>query len=109
YKARQYEDAVDYYTMALRCSPDADDEKDNKAIFFANRAACHIQLEEWPQVVEDCSRALELKERYVKALMRRAAANEKLEKYDLALEDIKVRFCWFVPSRFFSSRLLSLM
>lgn len=37
-------------------------------------------------MVDDCTAALELNPRYVKALLRRAQANESLEKYDVALE-----------------------
>ena len=41
---------------------------------------------QYDSVVEDCTAALELDPRYVKALLRRQQANERLEKYDLAAE-----------------------
>lgn len=41
---------------------------------------------QYETVVDDCTAALELDPRYVKALLRRQQANERLEKYDLALE-----------------------
>lgn len=37
-------------------------------------------------MVDSCTAALELDPRYVKAFLRRAQANEHLEKYDVALE-----------------------
>ncbi|CAN0535663.1 unnamed protein product, partial [Ectocarpus sp. 8 AP-2014] len=43
---------------------------------------CRCQYE---TVVDDCTAALELDASYVKALLRRAQANEHLEKYDMAL------------------------
>lgn len=43
-------------------------------------------------MVDDCTAALELDPGYVKALLRRAQANEHLEKYDMALEGASVRF-----------------
>lgn len=45
--------------------------------------SCVFQYE---TVVDDCTAALELDPRYVKALLRRQQANERLEKYDLAVE-----------------------
>lgn len=49
---------------------------------------CVIVLhdDQFEPVIDDCTAALELNPRYVKALLRRAQANEKLEKYDVALE-----------------------
>lgn len=41
---------------------------------------------QYETVVDDCTAALELDPRYVKALLRRQQANERLEKYDLASE-----------------------
>lgn len=41
---------------------------------------------QYDEVVQDCTAALELNPGYVKAILRRAQANEHLEKYDIALE-----------------------
>lgn len=41
---------------------------------------------QYDEVVDSCTAALELDPRYVKAFLRRAQANEHLEKYDVALE-----------------------
>lgn len=40
----------------------------------------------WTEVVQDCSRAVELNPRYVKALFRRAKALEKLDNKKECLE-----------------------
>ncbi|CAM9616840.1 unnamed protein product, partial [Ectocarpus sp. 8 AP-2014] len=89
YKNGEFEDAVDYYTMALHYCPEDEAHKKDRAVFLANRAQGHLRLEEYETVVDDCTAALELDPSYVKALLRRAQANEQLEKYDMALEDSK--------------------
>eukprot|EP00903_Cladosiphon_okamuranus_P007845 g7589.t1 len=89
YRNREFEDAVDYYTMALHYCPEDEEHKKDRAVYLANRAQGHLQLEEYETVVDDCTAALELDPRYVKALLRRQQANERLEKYDLAAEDAK--------------------
>ncbi|CAM9475806.1 unnamed protein product [Pylaiella littoralis] len=89
YRNKDFEDAIDYYTMALHYCPEDEEHKKDRAVYLANRAQGHLQLKEYEAVVEDCTAALELDPSYVKALLRRAQANERLEKYDLALQDAK--------------------
>ncbi|CAN0404695.1 unnamed protein product [Ascophyllum nodosum] len=89
YKNGDYEDAVDYYTMALHYCPDGEEHKKDKAIYLGNRAQAHLRQQEFDDVVVDCTAALEMDPSYMKALLRRAQANEQLQKYDLALEDTK--------------------
>ena len=62
------------------------------AVYFANRAACFLKLEEYEKACQDCTEALKLNPNYVKALMRRCAAREKKGGDDLygALEDAKL-------------------
>ncbi|KAJ1555300.1 TOM (translocase of outer membrane) complex component [Cladochytrium tenue] len=76
---KSYEDAVKYYTRAIELSPDA--------IYFANRAACYANLGKNEDVIEDCTKALELDPRYVKAIYRRAQAYTLTEKLEEALKD----------------------
>ncbi|KAJ8351812.1 hypothetical protein SKAU_G00232880 [Synaphobranchus kaupii] len=46
------------------------------------------QQMKWAEVVEDCSQAVELNPRYIKALFRRAKAQERLDKKKECLEDV---------------------
>jgi tetratricopeptide (TPR) repeat protein len=59
------------------------------ATFLSNRAACFAALGEWDMVVDDCNYALDVHPRYTKVLVRRSQAQEKLEKTDEALADMK--------------------
>jgi hypothetical protein len=59
-----------------------------RSVYFSNRAACHLRLEDYDSAVEDCSNAIELDDACVKAYVRRARAFERLEEYDRGLEDM---------------------
>lgn len=56
--------------------------------FYQNRAAAYEQLRKWSAVRDDCSAALDLNPRYIKALHRRARAHECLGEFFASLEDI---------------------
>ena len=60
-----------------------------RAIYFSNRAACHMRLEEYSEAAIDCSAALDLHPIYVKALVRRASAFEGMGDYEATLVDLK--------------------
>ena len=82
----EYDDAHDCYTEAIELAPPRAPER---AVFYANRAACCSKAGEYADVVQDCNAALELQPDYVKALLRRAQARESLEDFHEALEDMK--------------------
>lgn len=87
FKGGEYAEAVQLYTKALELYPPLSDHE--ASVCFANRAACFMKMDEHQSVVDDCTKALELKPDYLKAVVRRAQANEALEKYEDALEDYK--------------------
>lgn len=104
FKAGEYEQALLCYTHAIDLCPTATTSEgsdgttseqldsttsEQLAVFYANRAACYAKTGEHSNVVDDCSRCLELRPDYVKALMRRALAREALELPTEALEDVK--------------------
>lgn len=85
FTGRQYEQALRDYSRAISMAPDAADER--VAVFLCNRAACLSMLDDCAGCVRDCDAALALNPKYVKALNRRASANEKLDELDAALLD----------------------
>ena len=87
FQAREYDAAIECYTMAIDMAPD--DAHEERAVFFCNRAACFAKLGEHEGVLDDCSSALDLSPEYTKALMRRAMAHEAMDHPSEALEDAK--------------------
>lgn len=83
FRSRDFEQAVFHYSLAIDLCPDS--EKEHLAVFYGNRSAAFIGLDDYEAVIEDCSAALERKPDYVKVLARRSQAQEKLDKIDEAL------------------------
>lgn len=79
YGARNLTPAIDLYTKAILCKPEA--------VYYSNRAACYNVTGEWDKVVEDTTAALNLDPEYVKALNRRANAYDHLGMFSESLLD----------------------
>lgn len=86
FKSGKYQEAINLYTLAINACPEMNPE--DLATFYQNRAAGYEQLQKWSEVKEDCSKALELNPRYIKALHRRARAHECTNDLISSLEDI---------------------
>uniref|UniRef100_A0A674MT34 Mitochondrial import receptor subunit TOM70 n=1 Tax=Takifugu rubripes TaxID=31033 RepID=A0A674MT34_TAKRU len=86
FKAGKYENAIQCYTEAIGLCPN--EQKTDLSTFYQNRAAAYEQQLQWTEVVQDCSNAVELNPRYIKALFRRAKALEKLDNKKECLEDV---------------------
>ena len=79
------------YSAALEAAP-SDGAAAQRAVYFANRAACQLKLGAPAEAAHDCSAALDLNPAYTKVLLRRAAAWEALDDLERALADAqKVR------------------
>ena len=73
------------YQEALRVAPEG--AKKQRAVYYANLAACHLRTKHFEDAVQDSNAALELEPDYIKALLRRAAAYEELDDLEHALAD----------------------
>ncbi|CCW67125.1 unnamed protein product [Phytomonas sp. Hart1] len=80
----KYELAAQFYTRAIELETAATKEK---AVCYANRAACFQQTHLYALMAEDCSAAIAIDPENVKAYIRRGIAHEGMEKWKLALED----------------------
>ncbi|KFK32694.1 hypothetical protein AALP_AA6G276800 [Arabis alpina] len=81
-----YEDALLKYELALHF---AQEFTELRSICHSNRAICYLKLGKYIEAVKECTKAIELNPSYIKAFVRRAEANEKLEHFEEALTDLK--------------------
>ncbi|KAI0375348.1 TPR-like protein [Pilatotrama ljubarskyi] len=86
------EEEADHETITTNSELDAECTK-ARAVLNANIAACFMKLTEYKEVVLACTEALKDDPRYVKALQRRASANEQIGSWSSlssAQEDYKL-------------------
>ncbi|XP_026698320.1 sperm-associated antigen 1 isoform X1 [Athene cunicularia] len=79
----KYSEAIEYVTALGEQSPD------DLSILYSNRAACYLKEGNCRDCIHDCNRALELQPFSLKPLLRRAMANESMERYRQAYIDYK--------------------
>ncbi|XP_062445149.1 mitochondrial import receptor subunit TOM34 [Rhea pennata] len=90
FRRGQYGPAAALYGRALALLEAAGEAAAaERSVLLSNRAACHLKDGACGLCVSDCSRALELVPFGIKPLLRRAAAYEALERYQLAYVDYK--------------------
>lgn len=86
FKKGKYDEAIEWYDKAIEVCPST--SAVDLSTFYQNRAAAYEQLKKWTSVRDDCTKALELNSKYVKALHRRARAYEHLNDFSSSLEDV---------------------
>eukprot|EP00040_Diaphanoeca_grandis_P023511 m.128065 g.128065 ORF g.128065 m.128065 type:complete len:255 (-) comp29311_c0_seq2:2222-2986(-) len=86
FKEGDFAEALSLYTDAIEACPA---KHPNQAPLYANRAACSQKMDDHEACVEDCTAALEIQPDYPKVIFRRAISEDKLEKFEDALEDYK--------------------
>lgn len=87
FKNGEFRESCKTYTQALRICPLAFDK--DRAMLYSNRAAAKMKLDLKEGAIEDCTKAVELDDRYLKAYFRRAQLYEATDKLDEALADYK--------------------
>lgn len=85
FRAKNYDEAISSYSTAVSLCPTDEEHKENLSVFLGNRAAAYFSVDEHDCVIDDCTASLELNPSYVKVLMRRSQAYEKLTKPEDAL------------------------
>ncbi|KAF7993954.1 hypothetical protein HCN44_011223 [Aphidius gifuensis] len=85
FKLLNYDKAIETYTQGIQTCPLAFDN--DRAILYANRAAAKSKCDKKTSAIDDCSKAIELNPKYLKAMLRRAQLYEQDDKLDEALAD----------------------
>jgi stress-induced-phosphoprotein 1 len=90
YKAANFEEAIEMYSKCIaQLEREGKTQSDLAVKTYSNRAACYKQLSNYDGVIGDCTAVLEIDPENVKALIRRAQAFEGVERYRMALSDVK--------------------
>ncbi|XP_078438394.1 tetratricopeptide repeat (TPR)-like superfamily protein isoform X2 [Wolffia australiana] len=79
FKKKDFSKAIECYSRSIALSPNS--------VAYANRAMSYIKLKRYEEAEADCTEALNLDDRYVKAYSRRATARKELGKLKSSLED----------------------
>ncbi|XP_057960827.1 uncharacterized protein LOC131152895 isoform X2 [Malania oleifera] len=79
FKQKKFKEAIDCYSRSIALSP--------TAVAYANRAIAYLKIRRFQEAEDDCSEALNLDDRYVKAYSRRATARRELRKLKESIED----------------------
>ncbi|XP_034838268.1 tetratricopeptide repeat protein 1 [Maniola hyperantus] len=87
YRVAEYERCIEKYTEALRICPLQFPQQ--RSILYCNRSAAKMKLEKYKKAIKDCTMAIELDEKYLKAYYRRAQSYEATDKLDECLADYK--------------------
>ncbi|KAJ8775481.1 hypothetical protein J1605_016331 [Eschrichtius robustus] len=82
--AKDYENAIKFYSQAIELSP-------SNAIYYGNRSLAYLRTECYGYALADATRAIEMDKRYIKGYYRRAASNMALGKFRAALRDYETK------------------
>ncbi|NXA07936.1 TOM34 protein, partial [Sapayoa aenigma] len=80
-KKGNHKKAVEKYSESLKLN--------KECATYTNRALCYLTLKQYQEAAQDCTEALKLDPKNVKALYRRAQALKELKDYKSSIADIK--------------------
>mmetsp|Transcript_21180 Transcript_21180/g.50184 ORF Transcript_21180/g.50184 Transcript_21180/m.50184 type:complete len:713 (-) Transcript_21180:293-2431(-) len=87
FKAGDYTEAVARYTAALALAGARDAIR---STLHVNRATAYARMRQHTEAIADCTNAIALDAKSVKAILRRAACYMELENFDKAIEDYEL-------------------
>lgn len=81
-KSNDYKGAYDAYTKAINCYPDGT----GAHIYYSNRGAASMYLEDYDKVIDDCNKALAIDPTFMRAHTRLGKAYICQKRYQDAIE-----------------------
>ncbi|KAG6424891.1 hypothetical protein SASPL_115314 [Salvia splendens] len=81
FKQKKFNEAIDCYSRSIALSP--------TAVAYANRAMSYIKVKRFLDAENDCTEALNLDDRYIKAYSRRSTARKELGKLKDSIDDVE--------------------
>lgn len=82
FEQNNFAKALELYTIAIEHDP-------NNAIYWANRAFCHLKVENYGSAINDSTAAINLNKSYAKSYYRRGAAYLAMGKYKDGLKNFQ--------------------
>ncbi|XP_028097489.1 RNA polymerase II-associated protein 3-like isoform X2 [Camellia sinensis] len=79
FKQKKFKEAIDCYSRGIALSP--------TAVAYANRGMAYLKIRRFQEAEDDCTEALNLDDRYIKAYSRRSTARKELGKLKESMED----------------------
>ena len=79
-KTKEYDEAIKHYTKSITLD-------EFEPTTFANRALAYIKNTEYGRGLDDCNRAIDLKNDYIKAYYRRGICYTGLKKFQEGMQD----------------------
>jgi len=83
FAAKEYKEAISYYTEAIQLDP-------KNHIYYSNRSACYVSLEQWAEAAFDAKECLKLSPNFLKAYYRLSLAQMEMGELDAAHSTIKL-------------------
>ncbi|XP_034935428.1 RNA polymerase II-associated protein 3-like [Chelonus insularis] len=99
-KEQKWDKAMACYNEAIKIFP-------YDAVFYANRALCHLKMDNLYSAEADCTSAIQRDECYLKAYHRRATARMALKQCKEAVQDLK-KLLSLEPSNKEAQKMLSI-
>jgi tetratricopeptide (TPR) repeat protein len=85
FKKSDWNGAIKFYTKAIKHG----EKHKELPVFYKNRAAAYLKLDEFDKAYKDCTKSLELAPNDQKALFRRCQALEALERFEESYKDAR--------------------
>ncbi|KAM0041338.1 putative tetratricopeptide-like helical domain superfamily [Helianthus debilis subsp. tardiflorus] len=82
FEAKSWQKAIGFYSDAIKLNS-------TTATYFSNRAAAYLEVGSFIQAEADCTKAIDIDKKNVKAYVRRGTAREMLGYYKKAIEDFR--------------------